>query len=582
MNTKEIIPFKQKIDLSLMLPGSKSITNRAFLCAALAKGKSRIYDALDSDDSQVMLKALNQFGVLIQKKENYIEIDSSSFFKKGDLTIDLHNAGTATRFLTAISILQEGKTVITGNQRMQERPIDDLVDGLRQLGSQIRYLKSKSCPPLEVDYFEELDGKGEYEISIHGNKSSQYFSALLMLAPMLKKPLNIHVIGDLVSKPYIDTTIAVMRSFSVEVENHHYQLFKVNPASYKACEYFVEGDASSASYFTALQFLHGGNLDFKNLDLSRSIQGDAHFSSALQELKTPFPRTIDMRSMPDAAMTLVTTAVFFEGETTITGLSTLRIKETDRLLALKNELTKLDLQVSITEDSLTLQGRKDWPLDKKRKAISISTYNDHRMAMCFAVLATKISGIFIENPQCTEKTYPEFWKDLTKAYAFSLDLSDKNLLLTGMRASGKSYYGKLIAKKLNRDFVDLDEVIQEEEGMSIAEIVKKKGWDYFRNVEQKICSQFSDFRNLVIASGGGVVLKEENMQFLKKNAINLFIFNDFSILSERLLSDESRPSLTYKSVSNELLGIWEERRHLYLKYADVVWDDSYEGLLNMF
>lgn len=575
MNTREVIPLKRELDLSLKLPGSKSVTNRAFLCAALATGKSRIYGALKSDDAEVMLKALKQFGVGVREMKDYIEIiGTGGKFKGRKITVDLHNAGTATRFLTAISVLRAGETVITGDKRMQERPIADLVDGLRQLGADIRYLKGAGCPPLKIRNSKLETRKIEcHIIRMKGDKSSQFFSALLMLGPLLGKPLRIEVVGDLVSKPYIDTTIAVMKSFGVKVKNNQYKSFEVKPQKYKKADYHVEGDASAATYFSALHFLHGGKLKLVNLDYKKAIQGDVNFPEVLKKLKTGNSRTIDMEAMPDAAMTLAVCAAFARGTTKITGLSTLRIKETDRLVALENELTKVGMKVRTTKDSIRIQGlrTKDYGLISGSR---IETYNDHRMAMCFAVLGTKVPGIVIENSGCTEKTYPNFWEDLEKAYLVTIRLGQKNLLLTGMRCSGKTFHGKRIARKLGRKFVDLDYEIEKQEKMKIERLVELKGWPYFRNVEQKICSKFAGARDLVIAAGGGVVLSPKNMKALKDNLINVFIFADPGILSQRIAKDQGRPSLTGDVLENEIHVIWEERRDLYLKYADYVWDNT--------
>ena len=323
MPNREVIPLKQTLDLSLSLPGSKSITNRALLCAAFTKGKSRIFGALKSDDAQVMLDSLEKLGVGVVEVDDGIEITGvGSEFIGGEKTLDLHNAGTATRFLTAAMVIRDGSTVITGDPRMQERPIADLVDGLRQLGAKIDYLKTDGYPPIQISA-SSFEGD-EYLIKMKGDKSSQYFSALLMLGPVLDKPLTIEVIGDLVSKPYIDTTIAVLKAFGVEVVNNAYQSFEIQPQAYQPCDYKVEGDASGASYFSTLQFLHGGKLHFNNLKPDQSIQGDIKFSGALAKLKEGGSRVINMESMPDAAMTLAIAAVFAKGETRITGLSTLK------------------------------------------------------------------------------------------------------------------------------------------------------------------------------------------------------------------------------------------------------------------
>jgi len=364
-----------------------------------------------------------------------------------------------------------------------------------------------------------------------------------------------------------------MKAFGVKVRNNGYKSFQVKAQTYKACSYLVEGDASAASYFSAINFLHGGRLKFENLNYKKSIQGDINFPEALRQLKKRSPRVIDMESMPDSALTLACIAPFVKGQTKITGLSTLKLKETDRLAALEAELKKLGIKVRKTRDSLTVFGECDII------GTNIATYDDHRMAMSFAVLGTKMPGVVIEDPDCTKKTYPNFWGDLEKIYLSPMKLGVKNLVLTGMRCSGKTSNGKMIAKKLGRAFVDLDLEIERQEKMNIADLVKRKGWPYFRKIEQKMCSEFEKKKNLVIATGGGVVLSPRNMKSLKKNSVNIFIYSDPNILCRRIENHQGRPSLTGKKLEHEIHEIWEERRSLYLKYADVIWDDTSGGAL---
>ena len=570
MNYREVIPLKQKPNWQVGLPGSKSITNRVFLCAALAKGKSRIYGALKSDDTTALLKLetcllagkVRNFHRGGQAKfEKYITIQGSGGkFKSGNVTVDAGASGTTTRFLTALSVLRKGKTTIKGTKRMMKRPLDDLNNTLVQLKS------------------------GKNVLSIRGDKSSQFLSALLMISPALAEPIRIEVVGKLVSKPYIDTTIAVMKSFGVNVKNDNYKSFIIKPQQYKAGDYYVEGDASAASYWTSIAYLHGGKVKFTNLS-KKSVQGDANYAKMLPKLGS----VIDMNSMPDVAMTLAVTAPFAKKPTKITGLSTLRLKETDRLGALENELKKVGVKVKVTKDSITIKAPvgAPWVLQSgiimrhqrspngAPTGITIGTYNDHRMAMCFAVLGTKVPGIVIEDPDCVNKTYPNFWKDLELAYLFPIKLGKKNLILTGMRCSGKTYLGKKIAKHLNRKFIDLDIEIEKREKMKIREIVKRYGWPYFRKLEQKMCSEFGSQKNLVIATGGGVVLSLKNMSVLKKNGVNVFIFADTSTIIERIKKQsENRPALTGKGSIKEIQDVWSERRDLYLKYADYVWDNT--------
>jgi len=583
MKYREVIPLKQRPYFQINLPGSKSITNRMFLCASLAKGKSRIYGALKSDDADVMLKALKRVGIKVHETKDYIEIfGTGGKFTKGKRTFDLHNAGTATRFLTAIMTLREGETIITGDKRMQERPIADLIDGLEQLGVNVVYLNRRGCPPIKIGNSKLETQNSNYVIKMKGDKSSQYFSALLMLGPLLLKPLKIEVVGDLVSKPYIDITLSVLKQFGIKINNKEYKEFYIKPQKYKSGTYMVEGDASAASYWTSIAHLHGGEVKFTNLT-KRSIQGDIKYEQALDRLipKASFSaRTIDMSDMPDSAMTLAAIAPFLksfsvgkQGRTMITGLSTLRIKETDRLKALERELKKIGVSVSTTKDSITI-GPTPFS-GGSTIGSTIRTYNDHRMAMCFAVVGTVVPGIVIENPGCVDKTYPDFWKDLELAYLSPVGLGEKNLILTGMRCSGKTYFGKKIAKLLNREFIDLDDEIEKYENMKIKEMVKRYGWPSFRKSEQKMCSFFGRKKNLVIATGGGVVLNPKNMEALKKNGVNVFIFTDPSVIIERIKrQSKNRPTLTGKGSVREVKKVWQERRDLYLKYADVIWDDT--------
>ncbi len=583
MQIREVIPFApgQAVDLNLELPGSKSITNRVFLIAALAEGKTQVHGALDSDDTRVMLAALEELGISIVGQDGYIEVEGGTFNDE-DIELDLHNAGTAVRFLTAAMSLRKGNTLITGDKRMQERPIRDLVDGLKQLGATIEYKSLEGYPPLSIAGGLKAD---KYEVSMPGNKSSQYFSALLIIAPLLGEKVTINVEGDLVSKPYIETTLSIMQSFGVEVTNNDYKSFEVEPQKYKSPgRYDVEGDASAASYFTSLKHLHGGSLNYTNLN-KKSIQGDAAYYSALEQIGTG---DINMNKMPDVAMTLAVTAPFYEGTTNQVDIANLRIKETDRLDALETELKKADVDVSTTEDSISVTGEVTIPEGEAIKDIKIGTYNDHRMAMCFAVFGTKYPGIIIEHPGCVDKTYPDFFKDLEKAYLAPIALGDKHLVFTGMRGAGKTYYGQRAAKVLNRTFIDIDAEIEKEVGDNIFNYVKENGWDKFREIEQKICSEVIDREEhsgkpLVISTGGGVILNEENMKHLKKNAINVFIYADPHVLTNRVMHGTNRPPLKEgQDPDMEIHHLWQERRHLYLKYADVTWDDTSGDVIEEF
>lgn len=561
----------QKPSFRLTLPGSKSITNRVLLCAALAKGVSRVYGALESEDTRVMLEALRALGVRIKQDGDLLEIHGlGGKWKKSSVKLDMKGSGTVTRFLTAILTLTQVKATLTGDDRMRERPMGDLVEALRQLGADIAYVDKEGFLPLMLKKA-RLSPEASHKVRVKGDKSSQYASALLMAAPFLKAPLTLEIEGDLVSRPYMDVTLAVMKDFGVEVDDHGGRSFTVKPQVYQAREYKVEGDASNAGYWTSIALLHEGEVAFSNLN-SPSSQGDISYGEILKKaLKEELSeREIDMKERPDTAMTLAVCAPFFQGKTTITGLSTLRIKETDRLRALEAELGKVGVKKKKKRDSLVVREGVNPPA-----SISIDTYNDHRMAMCFAVLGTKVPGIVIREPDCVGKTYPVFWEDLERSYLSPLDLGERNLVLIGMRGSGKTTYGKKIASLLGRDFIDMDEAIEKREGMKIKEIVDRYGWDYFRKVEQKNCSTLGAMKRAVIAAGGGVILDEKGMLALRKNSLVVFLFVSPSVLPGRLSSGgENRPSVTGKPLLDEIPELWKERRDLYLRYADIVWDDT--------
>jgi len=416
----EIIPLKNPLNFKISVPGSKSITNRIFLIAALADGKSTIKNALISDDTKYMIKALQKLGIKIEKKNNnYIIYGQNGIFKNGDFELYLGNAGTATRFLTSAMVIRQGKTIITGNKRMTERPIQDLINGLKQLKIKINSILKTGCPPLKIE------GQGSFPagiVNMSGKKSSQYFSSILLTSPLAKAPITINVTSDLVSKPYLDITIQNMAHFGVTVINDNYQKFKIIPQKYHAQDYNIEGDASAASYFFALAAVTGSTIQILNIPYT-SIQGDIKFVNIMKKMGCKIeinqnklititgPKIlknldeINLESMPDAAMTVAICAALALGKSKITGLSTLKIKETDRLIALETELKKIGVPCQAGPDYLEIEGGHNL------HGAEIETYNDHRMAMCFAVLGSVIAGIKILNPDCVNKTYPEFWKE---------------------------------------------------------------------------------------------------------------------------------------------------------------------------
>jgi len=416
-NQIEIIPIKKRIVGEAAMPGSKSFTNRALVMAALSRGKSRILGYSDSDDSEILIKVLKKVGVKIIKTNKQIIIQGNGgVFKEFNGTINLGMAGTAMRFFTAVACLIPGKIILDGNERMRQRPIAELINGLRKLGAEIRYLQKQGCPPIEISKPIKKGGV----VSMNGGVSSQYFTALLLIAPVLTNGLEIKVIGKQISKSYIDMSISGLKDFGVKVKNENYRKYIVSDRErYKATRYIVEGDASGASYFWAIAAVSQGKIKVKNIN-PVSLQGDVKFADLLKRMgcevvKNKKEKWIEvegvgelmgieanMEQMPDTAQTLAMVAAFAKGETKITGLHTLKDKETDRLLALQAELAKMNIKTKIGPDYIVIEGGKP-------KGAFIKTYNDHRMAMAFAVAGVKIPGVVIENPGVVAKSFPEFW-----------------------------------------------------------------------------------------------------------------------------------------------------------------------------
>jgi 3-phosphoshikimate 1-carboxyvinyltransferase len=418
MNSIRLKPIS-KIDGEVNLPGSKSLSNRALLLAALAEGTSKITNLLESDDTRHMLNALKILGVNYQlsedKTECVIEGNGGAFEHSAEIELFLGNAGTAMRPLTAALCLGKGRYHMTGEPRMEERPIGHLVDALRQAGAKITYEKNEGYPPLYID----ADGLEGGEVEIDGAISSQFLTALLMAAPLIKHDTTIKIKGELVSKPYIDITLDIMKDFGVTVENSDYQTFKVKGGQkYSAVESFmVEGDASSASYFLAAAAIKGGRVKVTGIG-KKSIQGDIRFADVLEKMgaKVEWGDTyitvsrgelhaidMDFNHIPDAAMTIATTALFAEGTTTLRNIYNWRVKETDRLSAMATELRKVGAEVEEGEDYLKVTP----PAVLKHAAID--TYDDHRMAMCFSLLALDPASVTINEPECTAKTFPSYF-----------------------------------------------------------------------------------------------------------------------------------------------------------------------------
>ncbi|MDG2252276.1 MAG: 3-phosphoshikimate 1-carboxyvinyltransferase [Methylophilaceae bacterium] len=419
MNKKIIKPVIQ-VNGTISLPGSKSITNRILLMAALSNGKTTINNYLESDDTSYMLGALKELGVEFRDTGNSLIINGINHkFPVLRSKLFLGNAGTAFRPLTAVLAMMGGDYEISGIDRMHERPIKDLVNGLEQIGAKINYLGASGLPPLKI-----LPSNITYKspIKINGSVSSQFLTALLMACPLANQDLIIKVNGDLISKPYINITLKLLERFGVQYKNLNWQTFQLSHGSrYKSSgEISVEGDASSASYFFAAAAILG-KIEVNGINAT-SIQGDLNFlkvidrmGAKIEYLKNSVKVTrqydlkgldIDCKDIPDAAMTLAVMAIFAKGKTILRNIGSWRVKETDRIYAMQTELKKLGAHVASTDDSISIS-----PPNIINNNIEIDTYNDHRIAMCFSLVALANKTIVINDPECVNKTYPNFFKD---------------------------------------------------------------------------------------------------------------------------------------------------------------------------
>ena len=436
MSVRPIIPAAGPVTGSVRPPGSRSLTNRALMAAALAEGTSDLEPVGLSDDTRICAEALRTLGISIQVDEAHRRMrvvgcagsvprppKAGRLGRPGPKEIFTGDSGTATRFLTALAAAGRGRYRVDGSPRMRERPIQDLLDGLASLGVRAESEAHSGCPPVVL----ETEGLRGGEVRVSGSVSSQFLSALLMAAPAASGPVRIVVAGELVSRPYVDMTLAVMADFGVRVRREGYARFEVPaPAAYRARRYAVEPDASSASYFLASAAVTGGRVTVEGLARD-SAQGDARFADLLAAMGCrvewsdagvtvagpPQLRGIraDMNAMPDMVPTLAPLALLARGPTVIENVANLRVKESDRLAALATELGRLGAEIEERPDGLAITP------PAKVQAAQVATYHDHRIAMGMAVIGLVVPGLSIAGAECVSKTYPEFFEDLERLAA---------------------------------------------------------------------------------------------------------------------------------------------------------------------
>ncbi|MCC7572774.1 MAG: 3-phosphoshikimate 1-carboxyvinyltransferase [Candidatus Methanofastidiosum sp.] len=420
MKIKEIKSINFDIDVKIKAPPSKSYTHRALFVSALAEGRSKIIDPLISDDTNYTITCLKQLGIKIKKESIRGRIifnieGGRNNLKEPSTSLYIGNSGTTLRFLMAISSLVKGVVTIDGNEEVKKRPVKGLEDSLNKLGIAID--SNKGCPPVRISSNGTIGG----ETVIESRESSQYLSALLMASPYAYPYMKIKVSGQVPSSPYVEMTLDVMEKFGVRVQRKDFSEFYTSPGKYAGQEYIVEGDFSNSSYFMAIAAISGGRVVIENLN-KNSKQADKVFVEILEKMGCEVSWInnsltlkgrelrgieIDMNKSPDIVPTLAVVAAFAEGPTKIYNIETLRFKETDRLSAVANELSKIGCKVEEGSDNIII-------IPGKLSGAKIETYKDHRMAMSFAVAGLFIEGLKIIDPDCVSKSYPNFWEDFSK------------------------------------------------------------------------------------------------------------------------------------------------------------------------
>ncbi len=574
MNTVFDVPALQfPVEADLILPGSKSHSNRAIICACFSQGTTIIRNATPCDDVLVMVENLQKMKFQIQwidKEKGELKIigglpqqsflppsgEGSRMGVEEGTVLDCHNAGTALRFLVSVAALVPGDWTLTGDAHMQKRPIGDLVSALRSLGAEIT--DTNGCPPIRV---KGGSLKGSV-VRLNASMSSQYLTSLLLIAPMLPSGLTIELDGPLASESYMELTLQTMMDYGFKIERKLntfiVQISARVPIS-GVVTYDVEGDWSAAGSWLVLNELSRSRIRCVNLHAD-STQADRSLPEFIVTLRKRGDITIDCSSIPDQVMNLAVLAAFRNGKTTITGAKNLRHKECDRLAVITSELKKVGVLITEHSDGVIIVGNSK--NQKQNSNICLDPHDDHRMAMCFSILGLKIGAIGIKDPHCTAKSYPAFFDHLV-----SVTASPRPIVIVGMRGAGKSSLGRRLAAKLKLKSKDSDHVFVEKHG-PIKEYIAAHGWAEFREKEEQIIEALLTAGS-VVSLGGGATESKKTRSMLKGRAVVIWVQATKAELLQRLESGK-RPAITGLPLHEEVHKLLVERAPNYKEVATIM------------
>lgn len=552
---------------SYSAPTSKSSANRALILAAMAAGKSLLKNVPYGEDVDLMIENLRKLGcnIIIKKTEKNREIHLAGLINKFDQkekysqkTIKLFtgNAGTATRFILAIATIMNKKVILDCGDQMRHRPIADLVQSLEELGAKITYEKEQGQLPVTIHPQVPTGGK----TSIRMNKTSQFASALLLLAPFLQKQTTIQLTGKKHSISYLESTLSILKKWNILYVQKNSSIIEIKPRNIKARKYTIDPDIASASYIIAIAKLHQKPIRLNNIDPSSSYP-EKDFFKALKKVGSS--SIIDGSGIPDTVPTLAALAALTPGKTIIKNIDHLQYKESNRLEGMYTELKKIGVKVKKTSSSLTI-----WGSNEIKGGVEIETYSDHRFALAFSIIKSKFQQIAIQNPEVVQKSYPNYWNDYRD---IMLELN-KNIVLIGMPGSGKTTLGKKLAKKWNYHYLDLDEVFEAQEKKTIASFVEKYGWETFREKETKILEKLKPKSRMIIGTGGGIILNDKHFPVLRNLGTVIYLKTTFETLLGHVRKDPRtktrRPQRNINS-KEELLKLYNERLPFYSKISQL-------------